>query len=204
MRMSRPVTLLVPFLLVTACSAAPTPAAPTAAPTPASAASQPAMTTAAAASTAAPQGGTAGLPPAHSECLIVDAATAARLLGGSAKHAATPDTSDATVTHLDRCNWSAGTRNLSYQLDRFATKGMAAQVVSGTKEALKDEEGATPFTLPGDSVAFTADVGGRTMARGAIAVDGDLGIDLVATGPDAASAKAILTSVADLVLARTR
>ncbi|MCC6498245.1 MAG: hypothetical protein IT193_18510 [Propionibacteriaceae bacterium] len=155
-------------------------------------------------SAVATQAASAGLPLAHSECAIIDAVTAARLLGGKATHASTPDTSSATITHLDRCNWTAGLGTLGYQLDRYATAGMPTQVVANTKAAMNKQRGATLFTMSGDSVAFTVAIGGKTMARAAVAVNNDLAIDLVATGPDAASAKKILKSAADLVLARTK
>lgn len=147
------------------------------------------------ASTTAPVG---HLPADHSVCATVPAQEAAVIVGSAVTAISTPDTSDATRIHIDRCSYRFDTGTLGYQIDRFAGGLTPAAVVARTRSALGSEPGATVVDLGAgrSSIGFTVPAGARTMGRGFVQVNDTIGIDVSLTAP---SKEAATRELRDLV-----
>lgn len=137
-----------------------------------------------------------GLPADHSVCALIPEAKASSLLGGSVKHATTPDTSNDMVTHIDRCNWTAsGGGSLAYQVDRYANAAMVQAVVSHIPG------NATPVAVEPGGKGFVINLGPKAMARAWVVVEPTLVLDLTATAASVAAATTLLHSMNTLLLA---
>ena len=119
-------------------------------------------------------------------CTLLDESTAATITGATpTKKAGTTATATPMATKVDYCTYSWGDQSIVYQVTSFqgipADSELKALKAGIPRNPLMKE---FPVGLGDDSVGYTMDVNGRTVATVAV-VTGNSSLNIVVNSPDA-------------------
>jgi hypothetical protein len=141
--------------------------------------------------------------PENGKCVLITAQKASELLHGTATGTSANHADDAEIKHIDGCAYKAAAANLGYDINEFSTSGAnPTAIIAQAKTAMAGQPGAKAFTVSGgdSSLAFTATIGGKVMARIECAKDNYV-IAVNAVAASDADAKQIATAALDLLVA---